>query len=240
MRLPYEISELESTRFGVRVAHITDSLMDPTEVMSQASHAGVNLLIVRTSVTEFTQIHAYEKCGFELMDSLVYYIGPTQNKPIVLDGFRIRDATSSDANQIASIASSAFTNYIGHYHVDPRIDSNLATDGYADWARRLVLSDHAHDRTFVALEGDRRVGFLSMTKMGSDVAEIILNAVHPSYQGQGLYRALLSHATTRAAELGITQITISTQLTNYRVQKVWSNFGMWLDSAFFTFHKWML
>lgn len=240
MRLPYEISELESTRFGVRVAHITDSQMDPTEVMSQASHDGVNLLIVRTSVTDLSQVHAYEKCGFELMDSLVYYTGPTRTTPLVLDGFRIRDATSNDATQIASIATSAFTNYMGHYHVDPRIDSNLATDGYADWARRLVRSDHAHDRTFVALDENRRVGFLSMTTMDSDVAEIILNAVHPSYQGQGIYSALLSHATTHAAELGSKQVTISTQLTNYRVQKVWSKFGMWLDSAFFTFHKWML
>lgn len=235
----YTINDLESTRFGVRVAHIKDSLTDASEVVTQASNGNVNLLIVRLSVNDLNQVHAYQKCGFELMDTLVYYRGNTTSESSHHTQHFIREATHDDASQIESIATAAFTNYWGHYHSDPCIDSDLATDGYADWAKRLTLSQANDHQTFVACQGVHRVGFLSMTNIGRHVAEIVLNAVHPSFQQQGIYHSLLSHATAHAAELGSRQIAISTQLNNYRVQKVWSNQGMWLDSAFYTFHRWL-
>lgn len=64
--------------------------------------------------------------------------------------------------------------------------------------------------TFIAFDGDRAVGFLSLLVHSSHAAEIYVMAVLPEYHRKGIGRALIAAAEVHLRERGIEYLQVKT------------------------------
>ena len=68
-----EINDLESARFGIVAARLSDPGAVMADVDAAAVTAKVDMLTTRVEVSDLPRVHALEAGGFRLMDTLVYY-----------------------------------------------------------------------------------------------------------------------------------------------------------------------
>jgi len=230
------LSEVDTRRFGKRIFRAEVHAVSEVAALDALAHAeGVDMVITRAPVEAFATIHALEAAGHRLMDTLVYYSGSSRLGDSAPSSHPIRPAVESDRDRLHALVSAAFSQSLGHYWVDPRLDPRLATLGYAEWC---LSSLGAPGRALlVATAGDELMGFIALT-YGNPSAEITLNAVAPPFQRRGVYDSLFKAAGRAAWSQGCPQLSISTQLSNLTPQRVWSRNGLLLERAVYTFHKW--
>jgi ribosomal protein S18 acetylase RimI-like enzyme len=239
----FKLNALETARFGAPFAHVEDVaavLRDPQGFRSRLAAQQVRMVTARLPADDLAQVQKLEDIGFRLMDTLVYYTRRLQDLPLrsAPPGTAIRRAVPADAADVADIARAAFAGYLGHYHQDPQLDRAACDAIYPDWAQRSVLAATDATPVFVAEDAMGPAGFLTLKFQPDRRAEIVLNAVTPARQGRGIYDALCRQAFQAARDMGHTDIDVSTQLTNYRVQGVWSRLGCRLCRAYCTLHLW--
>ena len=238
MALPIDINDLESKRFGIVAARLTamDALLETVDKAALA--AGVDMITARVDAADIHRVHALEDAGYRLMDTLVYYGCPLDRWQSRAAHAAPRVATSEDIVTISAIARAAFANYIGHYHADPRLDSNAADAAYVEWAETSAAAS-SEERPVLILQPDGELGgFLAFRRNAPEEFEIVLNGVHPESQGKGLYTALIEHALEMAQAANAERMIISTQINNYGVQRIWSRLGFCHYRSLYTFHKW--
>jgi hypothetical protein len=229
-------SDVDTRRFGKRIYRATPrEVRDVDALESLARAERVDMIIARCPVGLTQLVHALEARAYGLMDTLVYYAGPTQAFERVTWPHSIREATPGDRDGLASVASDAFANYDGHYHADPRLDPRLATLGYVDWCLNC-LGNESHTM-WVATENAALVGFIAIRRE-QNIGEIALNGVASEFQGQGVYNSLLKAAGRALSREGRTEIQSSTHIGNFRPQRAWIRNGMTIVRAAYTFHKW--
>lgn len=76
----------------------------------------------------------------------------------------------------------------------------------------------------VAVSGERIVGYQAST-MYFDGGHLARLAVHPDAQGTGVGAALVADLLRRFARRGISAVTVNTQLSNTRSQRLYERFG---------------
>lgn len=238
---------MESARFGVRFARLTladDDMEALGGVLDRADADGIDVTSVRADTLSLATVRALEDAGFRLMDTLVYY--RRSLSPELTDrmegagkaGSVIVPLSAADAEAAAAISRSAFAGYLGHYHADPRLADDAATEAYADWIYRALRTPTAGQVALGCTVEGRLAGFILGLPRAGGSSEITLNAVHPDAQRGGVYRALLRRYLVLAQAHGDHDVLISTQLQNHAVQRVWSREGFLLSHAWHTLHRW--
>lgn len=233
-------SELDSRRFGLEVYRTTlQGAAELERLLTLDAECGAELLMVRVPTTRLEWVQRLERAGAFLCDTLAYWgcsqmeFRPSGRK---VKGSSIRVATTDDVSIVRSLSLASFAGFSGHYHADPRLDSQAATEGYAAWAASLVESSES--LVFLASVDDVPLGFLAATLDAEQQGEIVLNGVAPAGRGQGLYAALVDEAASQLFRRGATRITSSTQVGNLVPQRVWSRCGLTLEQAVHTLHLW--
>jgi len=236
-----KLHELETARFGVVTAWVSDNSAHTEEIDVQAKSMGVQLLITRVPATDLHRLQDLEAAGYRLMDTLVYYTRDVSNPPHQITppkGFTFRLATSLDKEEVARVAKDCFASYIGHYHADPHLDQKAADAAYVEWAEICTERTSPTTPVIVAMFEEKIVGFLAMRTNSRDEMEIILNGVAPAFQGRGVYSSMTANAISLANMHGSFRLITSTQITNYKVQKVWTQLGFFHTRSLYTLHKW--
>ncbi|MFC5476149.1 GNAT family N-acetyltransferase [Paraherbaspirillum soli] len=235
------LSELDRIRFGITVAKAAlDAKDDVDAIMKWCGDNKVKMLIARCACEDIQITQKLEAFNSYLMDTLVYF----QNKRIVaaenlLDGrYSWRIATESDADMVEELAGEVFEGYSGHYHADSRLNKKDSDLVYSSWAKNSCYGGSFSDVVFLILYDEKIVGFLTVKKQDPTSCEIILNGVSPRHQNNGLYSFLVSLTKNWALNQKIKTVTISTQITNIAVQKVWCRQGFEPLKSYYTFHKW--
>ncbi|MEE4237753.1 MAG: GNAT family N-acetyltransferase [Anderseniella sp.] len=239
--MPLEINELETARFGIVAARVTDPEAGPEMIEAAARAASVQMLTVRIPTQDLPRVHAFEEAGYRLMDTLVYYsrhLDDLPARPVLAEGISIRQAVPEDAGAVAAVARAGFRDYIGHYHADPRLDATAADAAYVEWAETSTASTSPAAPALVAERGGKVVGFLTLRSNSPEEMEIVLNAMAPASQGQGIYGMLVDAALALAKANDSLRVITSTQINNYAVQRVWTRFGFFYYRSLYTFHKW--
>lgn len=235
------LSELDSKHFGVITAksnlvnaHNFQSVVDFCLVNQ------VNLLIARCSATDMVTVHTMEENGFQLMDTLIYfkinlinYSYLTHRSPA-----NIRPVQPDDISQIIHIAKSAFTDYYGHYHSDPRLDRHKATEVYSSWTERCCTEPGVADCVLVAELDGIILGFRAIRMNSALQGEFILAGVKPEARNQGLYRAFVIEGLNYCKKKGAVEVLNSTHLLNSAVQKTCIQTGFKYYQSYYTFHNW--
>jgi hypothetical protein len=239
--MPIELNELETRRFGVVCAHVTNLDASLESIDAAARGMRVAMLVVRLSSRKLQTVHALETNGFRLMDTLAVYscrLGESSVLGEVPEGVTTRLAVPSDADAVERIARDAFSNYHGHYHCDPRLDQGAATESYVDWARRSIVQPPPGVGALLACKDGAVVGFLTY-RMNSDVeGELLLNGISPSYRKIGVNGLVIGRVKDIVFSSGRSSLMTMTQITNVAAQRVWVRQGFLPEHSYYTFHKW--
>lgn len=240
-RFTIALSELDKARFGHRTAKALNVTTERLPgVMAFCREHRVELLIARCSAVDIRAAQAMERAGFQLMDTLVYYARSLTGPPPASTGqISVRLARAGDEDAVAAVAAEAFHDYgIGHYHADPRLDRRACDAVYVSWARALCHARGESSEMLVAEDGAAMIGFLGLRLNDPMEGEGVLNGVVRAAQGRGVYGSLLTEGLEWCGRRGAQRFVISTQLNNWRVQRVWARLGLALTEACYTFHKW--
>lgn len=235
------LSALDTERFGIVTARCP--LVTATELeaaLAFCRERRVDLLIARCDAADYAAVHAIESAGGRLMDTLVYYARDLSDElpPPRPSAAMVRAFRPNDAAAVRATAAQAFTGYLGHYHTDPRLNRAKADETYADWAHRSCLSKEVAEQVLVADLSGQIVGFLTLRLNGSQEAEVVLNGVAPAAQRGGVYGRLLDGAMAWSRSRGASRLVISTQVTNFAVQRAWTRAGFAPLRSYYTFHLW--
>lgn len=237
------LSETESDRFKRRVyrAETHTATLDSRLIQSIKSLEDA-IIIVRSPAGAGTQGQLTALgIASTYADTLIYYhLEPgslSLNAPSDCGG--ITNITSSDAQEVAEIASTAFSGYRSHYAASPQLFPSKEVDaGYAQWANNLSQATGAFGNNYNLISRDdngRPLGFIACTSHSDGSVEIILNAVTTLAQGAGVYASLLERIVYAASIEG-KRLIVSTQVTNFRVQRAWIKQGFLPFQAMETLH----
>ena len=237
-----QASELDSKRFSIKVERLSitneDQIPDG-EIIELCRAMSGDLLILRAPSSRIalgSQLLKAERLDAFQADTLVYFAKMLEDARLPFGespGVLIRKSIPSDKEDVGSVARVAFENYPNHYLANQRLEPSAIAHGYGEWAERCV--DDPITMVLVAIVDDSICGFIA-TKVDNQSAEVVLNAVHPRFEGRGIYQNLLQHTCRLVLEAGGHSISISTQILNQRVINIWIRSGFVLQETFNTFH----
>jgi len=233
-------SEIDSQRFGVRVARAHIVPENLSRVLRSCAEEKIDLLMARCATGDLATVQDMEAQGFRLMDTLLFYRFDLAKRAIPQDRgeFQVRGLQPGEQNQVRGIAAAAFKGYMGHYHADGRLDRRLCDEGYASWADNSCVSKSAADEVLVAKHDDKVVGFGTLRVNSPQEVEGLLYAVAPEWQGRSVGPSLMIHSLRWCCSQGAQRMIISTQVTNVSMQRVWCRVGFEPSHSYYTFHKW--
>ncbi|MBN1276272.1 MAG: GNAT family N-acetyltransferase [Deltaproteobacteria bacterium] len=235
------LSPIDEDHFGIRTARAVDvTLVSLNAVVKFCLAEGVRLLIARCSVSELGTAQAMEKLGFLLMDTLIHYERDLITEPIPKDicTIPVRSLGDGDEDAVRNVAAEAFRGYFGHYHADERLDRKKCDEAYISWAFNSCVSSEAADEVLVAEVEGSVAGFATLRMKNREEGEGVLFGIAPSAQRLGIYRSFILRGMKWCLSKGAVRMSVSTQLNNLAVQKVWARLGFVPCRAYYTFHKW--
>lgn len=235
------LSPMDLDRFGVVTAKAALAADDQAPAVAAWCQAhAVQMLIARVPTSAVALVQQLEQHGAFLTDTLLYYSRKQLDaQPAALpDGYQWRLATPADADAVATLAALTFAGYAGHYHADARLDQAAADAVYADWAANSCRHTAVADAVLLIEHGAELVAFATLKDRGNALLEGVLFGVHPQHQGRRLYQALMQQSQHWGHGHGFSAMTVSTQVVNLAVQKVWCRLGFEPSSSYYTFHQW--
>lgn len=237
-----ELSPLEHARFGFVTAR---GELSPEEsihaVLQRAHELGAEVVMLRVPTSNLQGTQQALAHGAILADTLVYYEAEVSEPASVAlaAGLHRRMLGPQDAHKVETLARAAFRDYVGHYHADAKLSREAADETYASWAYRSCEGPPVADAVIgIEDDGGNIVGFITLRQAG-ELALIELNAVSPAHQRRGIYAALVGLSMNWASQQGCRKVSVSTQLNNVSVQKVWCRFGFEPARSYYTLHLWI-
>jgi GNAT superfamily N-acetyltransferase len=228
----------DERRFGVRAARADiENAGEVADLMRFCHEHGVVFLIARCPVSELRTVQTLEEEGLRLMDTLVYSSRNLESwSAAKSEDIEVSALRSGEVGAVESIAREAFHEYQGHYHADPRLDPASCDEVYVDWAVRSCSGEFANI-VLLARIGGLPAGFMTFRRRG-DEGEAVVGGVAQAFKGRGVYRSLLVSGITWLKGEGVKLATLSTQITNISVQRVWCGLGFTPTRATYTLHGW--
>jgi GNAT superfamily N-acetyltransferase len=156
--------------------------------------------------------------------------------PVVDGACVIRPFRRGEADAVRRTARKAFRGYFGHYHADPRLDSRLCDEAYADWAYRSC-SGESRDGVIVA-EVDGHIAGFATARVVNGEGVALLSGVDPALRRRGIYRSLCAARLRWCRNEGVERMWSPTLAGNVTTQRVYAQLGLIHEHACYTFHRW--
>jgi hypothetical protein len=239
------ISDLDTKRFGFKVAKIDSKHESIAEVIQELRKIDVKLILTRVKSWEIEKLNQLEDLGFRVKDTQVTYSynlekfnieNYNKSKKIIL-----REFILSDTEEIVKIAKNSFNNY-GHYAADSRLDKNTCRAIYEDWALRSCIDKQISDKIFVAEFSNEIVGFLSFKlghKNDKPFAAGVMGAVNSNFQNLGIFSSLVIEGLLWGKSIGVNWVEHNAITANYSVNHSFTNCGFGITDSFITLHCWL-
>lgn len=239
LKKEFVFSKEESKRFNLRVFRNVLSEINPEFIKSEIKSKHIELAIIRIPVELSNNLHKLSTIGltYFVADTLVYYYNnlinflPTKlsNNDLVFVPF-----TEYLLQSMYDLIDEIFKNYTNHYHSNPLISVDIA-EAYKEWAKNYLLNARENVNSWLIQLGGKNIAFIICLSNMKET-EVILNGVIPSESGKNVYGDMIKYIQSFFKDLNCETIKISTQLTNYAVQKVWVRNSFVLKEAFYTVH----
>jgi ribosomal protein S18 acetylase RimI-like enzyme len=237
----------KTTRINFLMAHGTaeeqsfhcQELYEKTETeLSTLNH---EYLLYRFHKSDLPALQMVQKKNFHLVDCLITFMWDCEAKLILKNKIQIRAAEESDLESLRNIARMQFT--FDRFHNDPIIPNSVADELHANWISDS-LSINPNDRVIVAYYNNNISGFLSYSinsalndALGIKTMSIVLIAIHPEKQRQGIAKALVLEAMKIAKTDAFTSVLVGTQKKNFKAMNLYNSLGFQNVDANFTMRK---
>ena len=241
--LKHLAADLENPMCG----RAAEALVDQS--VEHAGKRGTDCLTAKVHPRDVATIHAVERKGFLLMDTLVYHLFDFScmsfdrirvGRPA---GFSSRLAQPEDLPEMLEIAERAFKNHFGRFNADARMPRGAAKDVYLEWVRS-ALGGWAEWVMIAEMRG-RIVGYAVWKKAtpieakhGLDLIYYNLVAIHPHFAGRGVFAAL-SYESMQILREHANHLIAPTHVSHSAVHRMGFEFGWQLCGARHSFHKWL-
>jgi ribosomal protein S18 acetylase RimI-like enzyme len=233
---------------GADDSRVIDHLLD--EVLRHAASRGVHLLTCKVQPLQFGAIHALERHGFLLMDTLLDFFFDFSRTPFDkisppqrLDGLHVRLAKPDDLPELLALTETAFAKHFGRYNSDPKMPAGTGTKVYQEWVRSSFTG--AADWILIAEVNDQIAGYSVWKKASAlevkhsfDIARCTLAGIHPEFFGRGLYTTLTFEGM-RIAQQFANHLDLPAHVSHYPVHRAGLKLGWKIAGVRHSFHKWL-
>jgi GNAT superfamily N-acetyltransferase len=227
---------------------VLDALLD--EVIRAAVRRDTKCLTCKVQALHFAAIHALERHGFFLMDTLLDLLFDSSRTPLEsvsvpkrLNGLRTRLAKPEDLPEVLTLNEKSFVRYFGRYHSDPKMPLGTGARVYDQWVRSSF--EGWADWILLAELDDRIAGYAVWKKASPleakhsfDISHCNLTAMHPDFSGQGLFTALALEGM-RMAQGFSKHLDVPVHISNYPAHRAWLKLSWKITGARHSFHKWL-
>lgn len=229
----------DSARFGLEVLRGRLDAVEPKALANALVAADADVAILRIPAGQSARIHELRRWALPVLhaDTLVHYrCDLSRHVPAALRNadLALSLASDDDLPELKSLVAATFHGYNSHYHANPLFPREDVLAGYQEWAEGHLSRDGG--ALWIARREGRIVAFAACQDHADGEAEGILYGVAPEAAGGGVYGDLIRHTQAVARARGARSMTVSTQVGNYAVQKVWAREGFNLYEALDTYH----
>jgi len=229
----------DSARFGLEILRGRLDTVEPKALAKALVAAGADVAILRIPAGQSARIHELRRWALPVLhaDTLVHYrCDLSRHAPAALrnEDLALSLAGAEDLTELRALVAGTFRDYTSHYHANPLFPRDDILAGYQEWAEGHL--SRKGGSLWIARRAGRIVAFAACQDHAGDEAEGILYGVAPDAAGGGVYGDLIRHTQAVARRRGARSMTVSTQVGNYAVQKVWSREGFHLYEALDTYH----
>jgi len=233
---------------GADDSRVLDQLLD--EVQRHAASRDIHLLTCKVQPLQFAAIHALERYGFLLMDTLLDFFFDFSRTPFDkisppqrLDGLQVRLANPEDLPDLLALTETAFAKHFGRYNSDPKMPAGTGTKVYQEWVRSSFTG--AADWILIAEVNDQIAGYSVWKKASAlevkhcfDIARCTLAGIHPEFFGRGLYTTLTFEGM-RIAQQFANHLDGPAHVSHYPVHRAMLKLGWTIAGVRHSFHKWL-
>lgn len=237
-----------AARQGEEAARVLEALI--RQELQHAQDGGYDFVLCKIPTDDAVTIHALERQGFLLMDTLLGFVldlrkspAAAQGDPAVPKGVELRIAGHPDRAGLVEVAEGAFAAHFGRFHSDPRIGPEWGRRIYKRWIESCL--DGWADWIVVAEISGRIAGFTAWKKPsegetlhGLGLGHYSIAAVHPDFMGRGVFRALSQRGVDLMRGLA-TRIVAPTHVNHYPIHQGLIQMGWRIEDAQHSFHKWL-
>ncbi len=240
------ISELDTRRFGIKVAKLPNDLNSIIDLLNSFELLSVKLVIARADLDNIRKIQELQQLDFKLMDvQLTYKISKSlinsKSDLLLNPNVIVREFHNSDLETLKKIAYQSFDNY-GHYSVDPKIDKAKAREIYIDWIERACLDKQVADIVYVAEYEKNPIGFLSFKILNTNetfYAAGVIGAVDSNFRNMNVFKHLIKFGNNWAINMKADWIEHNVLANNFAVNNSFISSGFKISKSFVTMHKWI-
>jgi predicted GNAT family acetyltransferase len=229
----------ESRRFGMKVLRYILEGDNADPMIEKILGDSPALAIVRIPTFRIDLVPKFQSFFSEviLADCITFYerdnalIGTPRNPKNI--GLSFTAADSGDFETLDFMNEQIFSGYRNHYSSNQRLKGFRPVDAYKEWTRSHLLTGSC--KCFVASLDNCPCGFLNM-QIDRNTSVIQLNGVMPEFRGRGVYRDIIRMGVKIIMETNSSVISVSTQVENIAVQRVWVTEGFFMVRSYFTLH----
>lgn len=238
-------SEIDSNRFGFKVAKINHKQDLTVEIFQELKKQDFKLIISRIPGEDLQTVNFLETNGFKLMDVQLTYKFDLKKNQINYQYFNdqiiVREAIAKDIEALKDIASECFWNY-GHYFADKKLDKEKCIEVYKDWTARAVVDKNVAEKFFLAEFQGQILGYLFFVMRENEKGKFSssgLGAVASAGRSQNIFSTLAINSLEWAKSEGQIWQEHNVLNINYPVNRVFSKIGMSVYKSELTFHSWL-
>ena len=235
-------STVESARFGIKVYRAAVDVLDVRALAREIVAEEADLVVLRLPCDARSQVEKLKRTGFPYVvaDTLVQYVvdfsthdpKPPRNEDLHFEPFQERHA-----EEMARLVAEIFRDYRNHYDCNPHLDRRDFLAGYQEWAGGFAQGNQENKIAWIVRRDGISLGFCTCsldTETGR--GEGVLYGVSAAATGGGVYGDMIRFSQRQLKDAGMSQMTVSTQVENFAVQKVRAREGFAMNRAQQTVH----
>lgn len=238
------ISQIDTQRFGFKVAKINAWDNDISFILNDLRRNGVKLVISKINCTDINLINTLEQSGFRIKDMQVahrFNIKESFEAFTLPSDIKIRDFQKEDLQTISDIVYEAFLGY-GHYFADDKLDKKQCAEIYPDWARKSCLGEIPVSKVLVAEIDGEVAGFVPFTIHEQENLKFVIpdmTAISKHHRGKGIFPSLLKGGINWSAEINAAYLETNTLTSNPSAISAFAKVGFNIVNSFITLHNWL-
>lgn len=186
--MEFKLTPWDSKLFGKEVYEIDGNVSFEELKNFEENNKDLFMLFTKIDISDIKKIHAYEKCGFNFIESQISIDINMRKK------FEIRvpkdlvlgKIKNSDIDEIMYIVKNSFDT--DRFYIDPLIDKKMSGKRYENWFKNNIdNSDYDYYKIY-SKKTSKILGFQMV--INGNPSYLALGGIHPDYKGKGLFAYL--------------------------------------------------